>query len=163
MSATNTSGIPGSPMPQGTSPWNNSVYASRNFFVYESDFPAGVTLAPGQGLNETFNIAGDSDFFWTKFSVSATTGNDATDDPDEPPLVSMLLTNTTTGRNYMTSAVNLSNFAGTGRLPFILPQITMWQAKSTIQIQLQNISVSTTYTGIFLSFLGIKAFPNPGN
>lgn len=157
--------IPGtsSPMPQGTSPWNNNAYASRNFFIYESDFPAGTTLAPGGSLAESFNIAGDSDFFWTKFSVSALGASGDAATLTTTPAVSMLLINTTTGRQYSSSAVNLTNYAGSGQLPFILPQITMWQRKSTIQVQLQNFSSDTTYSGVFLSFLGIKAFPTAAN
>jgi hypothetical protein len=162
MSASNASGIPGSPMPQGTSPWNNAVYASRNFFVYESDFPAGVSLAPGQSVNETFNIAGDSDFFWTKFAVSSLASDGDASGIAAVPALNILITNTTTGRQYSTSAVPLANIAGTGKLPFILPQITMWQRKSTIQVALQNLSSDTTYAAVFLSFLGIKAFPQPG-
>jgi len=152
--------IPGSSMPQGTSPWNNAAYASRNFFVYESD--TLVALNTGAGANLTFNIAGDSDFFWTKFSAFALVGGVATlRNADQLPAVTMLLVNTTTGRQYSSSAVPLPNIAGTAELPFILPQITMWQRKSTIQVQLQNVG-NVNYSNLYLSFMGIKAFPQPG-
>jgi len=152
--------VPSSPMPQGSSPWNNTVYAARNFFTYETDILAA--LNPGAPSNLTFNIAGDSDFFWTKFAAFALVGGAATTrDTDQLPAVTVLITNTTTGRQYSSSAVPLPNIAGTGVLPFILPQITMWQRKSTIQVQLQNIG-NATYTNLMLSFHGIKAFPNPG-
>ena len=160
-SAANASGIPGSPMPQGTSPWNTQKYASRNFFVYETDLStAAASLAPAASAQLTFNIAGDSDFFWTKFAVCALAASGDAATITAPPAVSMLLTNTTTGRQYSSFAVPLPNMAGTGQLPFILPQITMWQAKSTIVAQLLNLSSDTTYGNIFLSFEGIKAFPN---
>lgn len=161
-SANNAAAIPGSgsPMPQGTSPWNNSAYAARNYFVYESDTP--VALNAGAGTNLTFNIAGDSDFFWTKFSAFALVGGAATvRNADQLPAVTMLLINTTTGRQYSSSATPLPNMAGTGTLPFILPQITMWQRKSTIQVQLQNVG-NVNYSNLYLSFHGIKAFPQPG-
>ena len=161
-SAANASGIPGSPMPQGTSPWNTQAYASRNFFAYESDLPAGQTLAPAGTVQLTFNIAGDSDFFWTKFAVSGLVAGAAASAADIPA-VSMLLTNTTTGRQYSSSAVPLANMAGTGQLPFILPQITMWQRKSTIVAQLLNLSSDVTYSNFYLSFMGIKAFPTAAN
>jgi hypothetical protein len=144
---------PAGSMPQGSSPWNNSVYTARNFFIYESDIIAN--LAGGASVTQSFNIAGDSDFFWTKFASYALVADTP---PDVVPAVSMLLTNTTTGRQYSSSATPLGNMSGNGRLPFILPQITMWQRKSTIQIQLQNIG-NATYTNLCLSFLGIKAFP----
>jgi hypothetical protein len=151
---------PSAPMPQGTSPWNNAMYAARNFFTYESDITA--TLNSATGTNLTFNIAGDSDFFWTKFSAFATVGGAATlRGQDQLPYVTMLLINTTTGRQYSNVAVPLPNMAGTGELPFILPQITMWQRKSTIQVQLQNVG-NVNYSALNLSFMGIKAFPQPG-
>jgi hypothetical protein len=152
--------IPGSSMPQGASPWNNAMYASRNFFVYESD--TLVALNAGASANLTFNIAGDSDFFWTKFASFALVGGTATlRNADQLPAVTVLIINTTTGRQYSSSAVPLPSISGQGILPFILPQITMWQRKSTIQIQLQNVG-SANYSNLYLSFQGIKAFPNPG-
>jgi len=164
MSASGNAGaIPGSPMPQGTSPWNNAMYASRNFFTYETDLlTVQATLTPGNSAQLAFNIAGDSDFFWTKFAVCALVGG-AASSINGPVACSLLLTNTTTGRQYSSSATPLSNMAGTGQLPFILPQITMWQRKSTITAQILNVSADTTYSNIFLSFLGIKAFPTAAN
>jgi hypothetical protein len=158
MSANNPNGIPGSVMPQGTSPWNTNTYASRNFFVYEADLPANTTLAPAGTTQLTFNIAGDSDFFWTKFAVSGLIAGAAAT-AEDVLAISMLLTNTTTGRQYSSSAVPLANMAGSGTLPFILPQITMWQRKSTIVAQLLNLSSDVTYSNVYLSFEGIKAFP----
>jgi hypothetical protein len=166
MSATTQPLVPGSSMPQGASPWNNNAYASRNYFIYESDLPAALVtaggLAAGASTQETFNIAGDSDFFWTKFSAFAVVGGAGTTRlNDQLPCVSLLIVNTTTGRQYSSSATPLGNMAGTAELPFILPQITMWQRKSTIQLQLLNIG-SLTYTNLYLSFHGIKAFPQGG-
>jgi len=148
---------PNNPMPQGTTPWDNNYYTSRNFFTYESDIIA--PLAPAAAAQQSFNIAGDSDFFWTKFSAFALVGGVATArGADALPAVTILIVNTTTGRQYSSSALPLPNIAGTGELPFILPQITMWQQKSTIQVQLTNVG-NVTYSNLYLSFHGIKAFP----
>ena len=155
--------------PQGSNPWNainpatgQPMYSARNFFAYEADtlpsYPAG--LAAGAAAQISFNIAGDSDFFWTKFTgIAFTTGNEA-GSLTSIPAVSLLLTNTTTGRQYSSNAVPIASMMGSGQLPFILPQITLWQKKSTIQIQLQNLSSDTLYTNVQLTFLGIKAFTN---
>jgi hypothetical protein len=152
--------IPGSSMPQGSSPWNNGSYASRNFFVYECDTLAA--LGPGLGANLTFNIAGDSDFFWTKFAAFALVGGVGTTRlNDQLAAVTLLIVNTTTGRQYSSTPSPIPNICGTGELPFILPQITMWQRKSTIQVQLQNVG-NQTYSNVYLSFMGIKAFPVAG-
>jgi hypothetical protein len=141
---------------QGGNPWNAGKYQARSFFTYESDITA--SLAAGSPAVLTFNIAGDSDFFWTKFAVFALVGGAATvDSENQIPAVTMLLINTTTGRQYSSSAVPLPNMAGSGQLPFILPQIVLWKAKATIQIQLQNEG-NAAYSNLHLSFHGIKAF-----
>jgi hypothetical protein len=142
---------------QGGTPWSAAKYAARTFFAYESDIL--TALAPAAAQTLTFNIAGDSDFFWTKFTVLALVGGVAPTGGTgtQLPAVNMLLINTTTGRQYSSSAVPLINMAGTGQFPFILPMITLWEKKSTIQIQLVNEG-NATYSNLHLSFLGIKAF-----
>ena len=143
--------------PPNSQPWNDqSKYAAKTFFCYESDNVAN--LAPAAAVNLTFNIAGDSDFFWTKATVFALVGGAATTrDADQVPAATLLIVNTTTGRQYSSSAVPLPNYFGTALFPFILPQITLWEKKSTIQLQLTNVA-NATYSAIYLSFLGIKAF-----
>lgn len=144
------------PAQSGVAPWNSGKYSFKTFFSYESDIPVALNSATAQTL--TFNIAGDSDFFWTKFEVFALVNGTATvRNADALPAVTMLLTNTTTGRQYSSLPTPLPNISGTGPLPFILPQITLWEAKSTISIQLQNIG-SDNYSNLLLTFSGIKAF-----
>ena len=145
---------------QGASPWNSGQYTARTFFTYESDITA--TLATNTSATLTFNIAGDSDFFWTKFAAFALVAGTATTySAQQLPAVTILIVNTTTGRQYSSAAVPLANMAGTAQFPFILPQITLWQKKSTIQITLQNEGSTANgvdYSNLHLSFHGIKAF-----
>jgi len=139
-------------------PWMSSAYYARTFFTYESDIAA--SLAAGASVTQSFNIAGDSDFFWTKFAAFALVGGTATTrSADQLPAVLMTLVNTTTGRQYSSNPVPLPNMAGTGPLPFIIPMITLWEKKSTIQITLQNEG-NAAYSNLHLSFHGIKAFTN---
>lgn len=159
MGSPNPSPMPTMPMPQGSSPWNSSKYSARVFFCYEADFTTAGGLAAGVSAPLTFNIAGDSDFFWTKFAAFADVGNTGTTySAQQLPSLSVLIINTTTGRQYSSSAVPLPNIAGTAQFPFILPQITLWERKSTIQVNLLNISGAVTYSSVRLSFMGIKAF-----
>jgi hypothetical protein len=151
---------PGAMMPPGArgAPWMSGRYYARTFFTYESDTIA--SLAAGASVTQTFNIAGDSDFFWTKFAAFALVGGVATSrSADQLPAVLLTLINTTTGRQYMSNPVPLPNMAGNGQLPFIIPMITLWEKKSTIQITLQNEG-NAAYSNLQLSFLGIKAFTN---
>ncbi len=148
---------------EGNSP-NGAPYVASTFFVYEADIPA--SLAAGAATQLTFNIAGDSDFFWTKFSAFALVGGAATTrSTDNVPAVTALITNTTTGRQYSNNPVPLPNMAGNGQFPFILPMVVLWQAFATIQIALSNEG-NAAYSNLQLSFIGVKAFtnntPNPG-
>lgn len=147
--------------PAGGAPWMDARYGFRTFFSYEADIPVALNAAASQTL--TFNIAGDSDFFWTKFEAFALVNGTATvRDADQLPAVTMLLTNTTTGRQYSSLPTPLPNVSGNGQLPFILPQVTLWEAKSTISIQLANIG-NANYSNLMLTFSGIKAFFSGGN
>lgn len=149
---------PGSTANAGMGP-DSSAYVARNSFTYEADLAAGSTLAPGISTNVSFNIDGDSDFFWTKLAAFAMVASDGTIVTSEQlPSVTLLIQNTTTGRYYMSGAVPLANIAGSARLPYILPMVTYFPAKASIGITLQNVSDNTTYSQLYLSFHGIKAF-----
>lgn len=146
---------------QNASPNDPNLYLSRSFFTYEADtltnYAAGV--APDAQAVMTFNIAKDSDFFWTKFNCFATVASDGTlVDAEQLAGVNITLINVTNGRQYMNNPVPIPSLCGSGRLPFILPVATLWEALTTIQITLQNVTDNVTYSNLQLSFLGIKAF-----
>lgn len=135
-------------------------YLSKNAFVYNVGLNAGATLAPAGTTSFSFNVDGDSDFFWTKFAAYAQIANDgATAATEILPAVSVVITNNSNGRQYMNEAVPLPSIAGNGRLPFILPMVTFWAKKTTITIDIVNFTDNQTYTQLELSFIGIKAFP----
>src|SRR6266481_1405652 len=71
MSTPNPTFPPGmTSFPPNSQPWrDDSKYQSKVFYCYESDNVAN--LAAAAAVNLTFNIAGDSDFFWTKFCAFA--------------------------------------------------------------------------------------------
>jgi hypothetical protein len=142
---------------EGNSP-NGAPYVAATPFIYEADIQSALAASTGQQL--TFNVAGDSDFFWTKFSVFALVGGAATTrSNDQLPAVTALITNTTTGRQYSNNPVPLANFAGNGQFPFILPMVVLWQAFATIQIALSNEG-NAAYSNLQLSFIGVKAYTN---
>lgn len=142
--------------PGGGAPWAASKYKFRTFFSYELDIPTALNAASSQTL--TFNIAGDSDFFWTKFTAFALVSGEATTrSADQLPACTVLITNTTTGRQYSSNPTPLPNVSGTGALPFILPQVTLWEAKSTVSVILANIG-DAAYSNLMMTFEGIKAF-----
>lgn len=138
--------------PDGTS------YRAKNYFTYVTP-DLSASLAPAASTTFSFNVDGDADFFWTKFTAFADTANDGTTySAQELPDVTVLITNNATGRNYSNNPVSLPSLAGTAQLPFILPMVTYWQAKATITIAVANVSDNKTYTRLQLQFHGIKAY-----
>jgi hypothetical protein len=151
--------------PLGQTPWADPTkYTASTFYVYEVDLPlqAGTTtqtpLVAQTSLPLTFQIAQDSDFFWTKLCAFALVDDTATTrSADQLPAVTALIINTTTGRQYSTNPVPLPNFAGNAQFPFILPVMTLFANKSVIQINLFNEG-DVDYSNLHLSFIGVKAF-----
>lgn len=127
----------------------------KDFFVYQEDFSA---IANGATASGNINIQADSDFVVQKLTYFADIAAAVqTDSSRVIPLVSVLVTDTGSGRNLMESALPISNLFGTGEIPFILPQPKMFLARSTITVTLANFSAATTYN-VRLSFIGYKIF-----
>lgn len=146
-------------MQQANQQTANPKYFARNSFIYTVALAATATLAPAGSTTLTLTLDGDSDFFWTKFNAFAMQGSNSTVvSLQEQPAITVVIQNTITGRNYMNAATPLPNISGSGGLPFILPQETYWAAQSVISITLTNVSGNATYTQLYLSFIGIKAY-----
>lgn len=136
---------------------SDPIYVAKMFYTYEADVT--TALAPAASTTTTFNIDGDSDFFWMKTSMYAMVADDGTViNVEELPGVTLLITNTTNGRAYSSNPVPAPNMTGSGRLPFILPQVTYWAEKTTIRVDVANITDNKTYSDLRISFHGIKAF-----
>lgn len=136
---------------------NDPRYVSKNWFTYDTAIPS--SLAPAAATVSTFNIDGDSDFFLLKLACHAVSASDGTTVSAELlPEVNIIITNTTNGRRYMNQAVPVANICGSGKLPFILPMQTFFPNKSTIQVDYTNASDNTTYSALYLDFIGIKAY-----
>ena len=130
-------------------------YGAYDFFIYEVDF-AGLTHGTSQTSN--FTIQQEADFLLTKLTMVADIAAAAFTDSTRPvPLVTMMVNDTGSGRNLMSSAVPLPNIFGAGDLPFILPRQRLFVASSVVNITLTNYDAAVDYN-IRLSFIGEKAF-----
>lgn len=134
-------------------------YSFRDAFTYTASLVSGTTLAPAGATTLTFNIDGESDFFWDKGTVYCDLANDGTDySTEELPGVLVTITDTNSQRQMMNNPTPVTNHFGTGRLPFILPIRKLFQAKATVKLAIQNITDNDTYTRLDFSFVGIKAY-----
>lgn len=127
-------------------------YQSKNFYTYSLTNDAAI----GSGGQATlgFNVDGDSDFFWKYLTIV-----DTTQITPDVVTVTVLITNNTTGRNYMNQATAAAAISGNSGLPFILPMVTWFSSKSSISVQVQE-SGGNTYAinALQVNFIGIKAF-----
>ncbi len=129
---------------------------AKDFFTYSLDFAIG----PGESQSQNISIQADSNFVIQKLCYQADMGpgtNALTNASRIIPLVTLLITDSGSGRQLMSAPVSLVNLFGTGEIPFILPQPKMFVARSTVTVTLANFSASNGYH-INLAFIGTKIF-----
>lgn len=134
-------------------------YSFRDAFTYTVSLVTGTTLAPAGATTLTFNVDGESDFFWDKGTVYADVANAGVlYSTAELPGVLVTIVDTNSQRPMMNNPTPVTNHFGTGQLPFILPIRKLFQSKATVKLAIQNITAAVTYTRLDFSFVGIKAY-----
>lgn len=130
-------------------------YGAYDFFIYEVDFS---NLASGGSQTNSFTVQQEADFLLTKINMTVDVAAASYVNAAVPvPLVTIMVNDTGSGRNLMSSAVPLPSIFGNGGLPFILPRQRLFVASSVVNITLTNYDAATAYN-IRLSFIGEKAF-----
>lgn len=138
---------------------NDARYSFRDAFTYTVSLQTGTTLAPAGATTLTFNIDGESDFFWDKAAVYADTGNDGTTEANAIlPGVLVLITDTNSQRQMQNNPTPVTNIFGSGKLPQILPIRKLFTSKATVKLTIQNVTDNQTLTRLDFSFIGIKAY-----
>ena len=133
----------------------NGAPIAKDFYIYEEDFTG---VANGQSATGNINIQADSDFVIQKLSYFADIAGAAQTDANRVvPLMTVQLTDTSSGRQIFEEPVAVAAIFGTGKLPFILPTPKILPARSTFQVEVANFSSGTTYD-LRLSFIGYKLF-----
>lgn len=127
----------------------------KQFFIYTTKF---ATLAAGASANNTIQIQADANFAWLKGTFQADIAGAAqTDSSRVIPAISLLITDTGSGRQLMDAAVPVTSFFGDGRIPFILPEARIFAANSNISITATNLEAANTYN-LRLAFIGYKLY-----
>ena len=127
-----------------------------DLFFYNFYFPS---LANGSTLTDSITIQADSDFVLRKITYFADIAGAAqTESGRIVALVNCNLTDNASGRSLMSEAVPLDAIAGEGKLPSIIPlEGRLFKSKSTVTMDLNNFSSSTTYK-IRVVLAGYKVF-----
>lgn len=132
-------------------------YGARDFFTYtirvQNLAPLGTT--PGQ-----FTIDANCDFLWEKatFFPQDNTPTDYTADSAPVPNLTVVITDTSTGRNLMNVPVPAASLFGSGQLPFILPMPKLFKARATVQLLAANNSSAITWGNVYFNFIGTQLF-----
>lgn len=127
-------------------------------FTYSIDY---ASLATATNINGNFTTDNDSDFIITKttfYSAPATTAGPTASNKIIPWLT-VLLTDSGSGRNLMDGPVMVSSMFGSGELPFIWSMPYKVSGNSTITANLANITTGAGEAYVTrLQFHGVKIF-----
>lgn len=139
-------------MPPRTASQTPSRYGARDFFTYGINIQnllAGAQ-SPGQ-----FTVDAGWDFMWQKATFYAIddTGAILTD-----PNLTIVITDTGTGRAMMNIPLAIPAIFGTGSLPFILPTSKLFQARATVAVLVQSNEAAINYDNVYLQFVGTQLF-----
>ena len=126
----------------------------EDFYVYQASFLP--LTASGTGT-DNINIQADSDFVVQKMTYVATISNAIqTDSSRVLPLVTIQVTDSGSGRDMFAEAVPVTAIMGDGNLPFILPKPKLYASRSSIIVNVSNLT-STAYN-LYIAFIGYKVF-----
>lgn len=131
-----------------------SKYFAQDGFTYT--IPLVEALAPGQQQEGNVTIEADSDFLWQKATALVLSDDDAAVALNDAALT-IVITDTASGRNLSNTGVPLNGIYGTGQLPFIQPTPKVFKASGQIQVAVANIG-GATYNAIYLNFIGQKCY-----
>lgn len=128
-----------------------------DFFVYNTSFS---DLNSGQSQTKSIQIQANSHFEVQKLAFTAFYGAAAADQNTTlaVPLVSVLITDTGSGRQWSDQAVQLTSLFGTGQLPALLPTPRILPAASQITIQVNNLFTAQNIVLLTLAFIGRKVY-----
>lgn len=132
-----------------------SRYVARDFYVYDT---VHSSVAPGGSNTQSIQINADSDFQVEKltfFADVAAAGQQAS--TLVIPLMTVLITDSGSGRQLMDQALPVTNLFGTGQIPFVLKQPKIFPARTNVLVTVTNFDAAQTYN-LRLSFIGSKLF-----
>jgi len=128
---------------------------SKDFFTYST---GRFAIAPAAAVTQNIAIQADADFEVIKLTYSADVAGAAITNNTYPiPNVTVLITDSGSGRQLMNVAVPLETLFGIGKEPFILPQPRILSARSNIAITVTSFEAANT-NNISFSLVGNKIF-----
>lgn len=126
----------------------------EDFYVYQATF---LPLAANGTGTDNINIQADSDFVIQKMTYAANIANAIqTDSSRVLPLVTVQITDSGSGRDMFAESVPITAVMGDGNLPFILPKPKLYASRSSIIINVSNLTASAY--NLYINLIGYKVF-----
>lgn len=129
----------------------------QDWYTYELDFPA---LVHGTSAQNSFTVQTDSNFVWLQgmyWCENAASITGLTNSSLVVPLATIVLQDTSSGRQLMSAPVEISSIFGTGERPYILPISRFFRANTQLMATVSNYDSAINYN-LKLSFVGMKRY-----
>jgi hypothetical protein len=127
--------------------------------LYIVTIPVDLISFDGAQVIRNVNFDSDSDFIWTKTTYQVSVGNSTEDIATNPvPTINVEIKDTSSSRDFQSAPLHISNLAGRGTWPYILPEPRTFKANSTAQFKFTNFIDDgvTEYTDLYLNLIGYK-------
>jgi hypothetical protein len=135
------------------------AFGVSDLFTYEADFSG---LASGATAIYQFNVQADSNFLWQRACFQADIADAAFTYQSQPiPNVTVLLTDTSSGRQLMSAPMPVPSLFGLGHAPADLINPRWFRANTQVTVSVTNYDAAVTYN-LRLSFIGTKFFNYQG-
>lgn len=141
---------------------NPNTGQSRQLVITPYAYPASFTnLTAGLTATANVNISSNADFVVFGLSHRAVTDVDTgqTVSTKTAPMVRVLITDSGTGEQFTSQAVDLENYSSNGNAFYELPYPRVLTGKSSLQVQVTNFSSGdseTEYQTLEILFHGVQ-------
>jgi hypothetical protein len=133
---------------------------NRSMIPYWYATPIISSLANSASASSNIQFDADAKFKWLKTTFFCDLASAAMVDGTRPiPLITVNLTDTGCGRNFVSTAVPLDSIAGyKASEPYILPIPMLFSPNATLRVTFANYSSATTYNNLYMVFHGVKIY-----
>lgn len=121
------------------------------FYTYSTEH---LSVSAGASDTQNLRIQADSQFKIQKLSIIVDDDNDSI---VAPANATILLKDTSSGRDLMNQEIHVGALFGDGELPFIMPTPKILPSQSILTVKFTNIDSSATYNA-YVNFIGQKIY-----
>lgn len=129
---------------------------AKDYFLFDVDF---LPLAAGTTVTRSFTVENDADWLMRAITGTARDPNAVTT-VFLTPAITIQIQSTGSGRNAFNRATDWRNVVGIAQDVYTLPLSKWFNANSTVDITLANLSAAQDYD-VRLAFHGFKMFGFP--